>query len=84
MLHAVSETPGLGFSETFGVNDITSPILSSSLAQTPQTLRSGQTLTTTGVVQADEPGTIYFVSSALTITGATQIVAAVGAGSAFS
>lgn len=68
MIAAVSEVPGIGFTESFSVMDITSPILSSSLIQTPQTLRSGQTLFMTGTVQSDEPGSIYFVSSALTIT----------------
>lgn len=83
MIAAVSEVPGVGFTESFSVVDITSPILSSSLVQTPQTLRSGQTLSITGSVQADEPGSLYFVSSTLTITGAAQITTAVGAGQAF-
>ncbi len=78
-LKAISQTPGLGFTETFSVQDITSPILSSSLAQTPQRLRSSQSLSITGTVRADEPGSIYFVSSTLTVTTAAQIATAVGA-----
>ena len=47
MIHLVSEVAGVGFTESFGVQDITAPILSSSHAQLPQRLRSGQTLTST-------------------------------------
>lgn len=83
MIAAVSEIPGIGFTESFSVVDITSPILSSSLVQTPQTLRSGQTLSITGSVQADEPGSIYFISSTIAPTTAGQITTAIGAGQAF-
>lgn len=84
MISAISEIPGVGFTESFSIVDITNPILSTSVAQAPQTLRSGQSLSVTGTLRADEPGTIYFVSSALTITGATQIANAVALGQAFS
>lgn len=84
MISAISEIPGVGFTESFSIVDITNPILSSSHVQTPQTLRSGQSLSVTGTLRADEPGTIYFVSSTLTITGAVQIANAVALGQAFS
>ena len=83
MIAAISEIPGIGFTESFSVVDITAPILSSSLVQTPQILRSGQSLSVTGTVQADEPGSIYFVSSSLTIANITEITTAVTAGKAF-
>ncbi len=84
MIAAISEVPGVGFNESFSVNDITAPILSSSHVQTPQTLRSSQTLTTTGTVQADEPGSLYFVSSTLgIISNTTELTSAVALGQAF-